>query len=353
MKILLLGGTGVIGRYLSDRYLKKGVDVYVTSRSIHSNQGTLHYLHGNAKDNSFLSQVCGLMAWDAIVDFMSYKTQEFEQRASLLLQSTKQYVFISTARVYGNLEHPIKESSPRLLDCCEDRTYLATDEYALTKARQENLLIKSGKNNYTIIRPCITYGPERMQLGVFEKESWLYRILKGRTVVFCNEIAERITTMTIGEDICKLLYSIIGNEKSIGETIHLTSDYHRTWKEIWAIYSNYLEKEHNLHPKLKIVPLSEFLTLRSSELKYQVIYDRVYNRDYNINKELKFCNSPNFTPPEKGLPNCLEEFLKDPIFKRINWKSEAKQDRLTNERTPLNEISGFKNKIKYLLTRYL
>jgi len=126
MKILLLGGTGVIGRYLSDRYLKEGIDVYVTSRSVHNDQGTIHYLYGNAKENSFLSQVCGLMAWDAIVDFMSYKTQEFEQRASLLLQSTKQYVFISTARVYGNLEHPIKESSPRLLDCCEDKTYLAT-----------------------------------------------------------------------------------------------------------------------------------------------------------------------------------------------------------------------------------
>jgi len=78
----------------------------------------------------------------------------------------------------------------------------------------------------------------------------------------------------------------------------------------------------------------------------------VYDRDYNINKELKFCNSPSFTPPEKGLPHCLEEFLKAPQFKRINWKSEAKQGRITDERTPLKEIPGFKNKIRYLLTRY-
>ena len=34
----------------------------------------------------------------------------------------------------------------RLLDISKDDKYLRTDEYALAKARQENILQKSGKN---------------------------------------------------------------------------------------------------------------------------------------------------------------------------------------------------------------
>lgn len=353
MKILLLGGTGVIGRYLSQKYNENGTDVYVTSRSHHLDSGSIHYIKGNAMDDEFLHYVCKLQQWDAIVDFMSYKTKTFASRVDILLSSTKQYVFISTARVYGNIEHPIKETSPRLLECSTDNDYLKTDEYALTKARQEDILKKAKTNNYTIVRPCITYGPERLQLGVMEKEQWLYRALKGRTIVFCEEIANRITTMTIGEDICKGIISLIGNEKAIGETVHLTSEHHRTWNEIWAIYSNTIESVCGFRPKLKMVSLSDFLRTRSSELKYQVIYDRVYDRDYNTDKERTFVKVDNFISPEKGLDSCLRLMIKSDKFRKINWKYEAKRDKLTGEITPLHEIVGFKNKVKYLLTRYL
>lgn len=52
---------------------------------------------------------------------------------------------------------------------------LSIDEYAITKAHQENLLINSKNKNWTIIRPYITYSEQRLQLGTFEKEDWLYR----------------------------------------------------------------------------------------------------------------------------------------------------------------------------------
>ena len=72
----------------------------------------------------------------------------------------------------------------RLLDVSHDSIYLKTDEYALAKARQEDILRKSGKNNWTIIRPYITYSESRLQLGVLEKEAWLYRALKGFQEMF-------------------------------------------------------------------------------------------------------------------------------------------------------------------------
>ena len=352
MNILLLGGTGVIGRALTAGLLERGDAVYVTSRQKHNDSDRLFYLHGNAMETPFLQSVCAMMRWDAIVDFMSYKTPEFSSRLSLLLSSAGQYVFISTARVYADLEHPIKETSPRLLDCTEDKEYLASDEYALTKARQENLLTGCGLHNYTIVRPCITYGDYRLQLGVMEKEEWLYRALKGRTVVFCKEIADRITTMTLGADICRCLLQLVGNPKALGETIHLTSCYHLTWEQIWNIYADAIKSQKGVAPKLKYVSLNDFIECRSSRLKYQVIYDRLYNRDYDVSKERLYVNPDTFVRPEVGLPKCLKTFIEHAKFKAINWKSEAKRDRLTGERASMNEIHGVRNKIKYLYHRY-
>ena len=105
MKVLLLGGTGVIGHYLSQRFREEDAQVYVTSRSHHDDWSNTHYIKGNAKENVFLANVCKMQTWDTIVDFMSYKTEEFAARVDLLLSSTRQYVFISSARVYGNEEH--------------------------------------------------------------------------------------------------------------------------------------------------------------------------------------------------------------------------------------------------------
>ena len=224
MKVLILGGTGAIGKYLVVLLASGTHNVYVTSRSKHDNQENVHYICGNAHDLSFVSTLCS-EHWDAIVDFMSYKTEEFRQRVDVLLKATSQYVFISSARVYGDSEHPIKESSSRLLDITKDKDFLGTDEYSLTKARQEYILMGGRSNNYTIIRPYITYGTYRYQLGVMEKEEWLYRGLHGRTILLPHDMLDRITTMTYGYDVAYGIYKILGNTQSIGEVFHITSKY--------------------------------------------------------------------------------------------------------------------------------
>lgn len=352
--ILLLGGTGVIGTYLKDMFLKTDQIVYITSRSVRKDIGNVHYIQGNARDLVFLKQILKLQEWECIVDFMSYKTDEFKQRLDLLLKSTKQYIFISTARVYGNTEVPRRENSPRLLDCSKDFEFLSTDEYSLTKARQENLLIKSVYNNYTIVRPCITYGDERLQLGVLEKEEWLYRAMRGRTVIFCNEIARSLTTMTNGYDLSQLLYKTICNPKAIGEIYHFTSKEHRTWNEIIQIYSSAFYKITNIELKIKNVSLESFLKTRSPYLKYQVIYDRISDCVYDTTKESSLLNIDDFITPEEGLSACLRNFItKNHSFKSINWKYEAIKDKIAKEHTPLSEIKGLKNKIKYIVERYL
>lgn len=166
MKILLLGGTGAMGSHLSEIINNdKGNDIVITSRKTRVSKGNISYVVGNAHDKSFLDSLLN-KKWDVIVDFMVYNTDEFKLRVKDMLDSCNQYVFLSSSRVYANSNSAITEDSSRLLDVTNDSEYLATDEYALTKARQENVLKESGRTNWTIIRPYITFAENRLQLGV-------------------------------------------------------------------------------------------------------------------------------------------------------------------------------------------
>ena len=136
------------------RQLATANDVYVTTRRDLSQPDSsgITYIKGNAKDLTFLASTLKSRHWDAIVDFMVWTT-EFPQVLPLMLESTDQYVFISSARVYAQSDEPITEETPRLLDVSEDQEYLSTNEYALAKAREEDMLFRSGRNNFTIVRP--------------------------------------------------------------------------------------------------------------------------------------------------------------------------------------------------------
>jgi nucleoside-diphosphate-sugar epimerase len=350
MNILILGGTGAMGNYLAKLLSDKGHTVSVTSRSERKSKDNIEYVCGNAKKERFLKTILKKQ-WDVIIDFMSYTTSAFQERMDMLLNATSQYIFLSSARVYANSGEPVRETSPRLLDVSDDEIFLSTDEYSLAKARQEDMLRNSGNVNWTIIRPYITYGSQRLQLGVFEKEDWLYRALQGKTIVFSSDINAGLTTMTFGLDVAKGIEALAGNKEALGETFHITTERAITWNEVLDTYLNILEKHLGKRPKVIFESLENFLEIHPAT--YQVRYDRLFERTFDNSKISKHINVNDFTETSDGLAACLEEFLNHPEFKQIHWWAEALKDRRTREFTKLREIQGIKQKIIYLLFRLI
>ncbi len=348
MKILLLGGTGAIGTALVDKLAKRDDEVYVTTRSSHTSQFcNVHYLTGNAHDADFLSEVLK-NRFDVIVDFMIYTLEEFQARIEFFLNSTDHYLFLSSSTVYANSEEPIIEESLRLLDVCTDANLLNSDFYPIKKAKEEDLLRASGRKNWTIIRPYISYNTERLQLGVFEKEVWLWRALNGRSIPLPRDVAERRTTMTYSIDVAEMMLRIIGNKHSYGETYHLTGSQSITWKEVLDIYCTVIEEKTGKKAKIympdRCDEIAEIIGNRDS---FQ--YDRLYDRVFDNAKILQlYSNSYQFTSIQDGLSRCLRSFIESPRYKSINIKLEAYFNRKTGEKTPLVEFKTWKLKTMYL-----
>ncbi len=354
MKILVLGGTGAIGSFVVKILAERGHDVYVTTRSERKSTG-IHtkYLIGDAHDMVFMKQTL-TGRYDVIVDFMVYEPDEFQKHSELLLKNTNQYVFISSARVYADSRaEAITEDTPRLLDTLRDEKYLATNEYALAKAREENILLNGKYKNYTIVRPYITYSSQRIQLGIYEKELWLQRALEGKTIVFSKEIAERHTTLTNGYDVSLRIADLIGNPRAVGEIFQITTDENIKWESVLELYLDVLEEYLGRRPKVYLTKYSDPVTEQTNY--YQVHCDRMYNRIFNSEKiHMVTGETSAFIEIREGLRTCLREFLLgDQEFTYRDWKIEAVFDRLCGEWTSMGKIPGMKNRIKYLLERVI
>lgn len=353
MRILILGGTGAMGVSLVQILTRQGNEVFVTSRTKQSSQNAkLHYMHGNAHDMNFLKNNLTPL-YDVIVDFMVYNEDEFRERIELLLASAKQYVFLSSARVYAESIAPITEENARLLDVSTDEEYLKTDEYALSKARQENILTESKYKNWTIIRPYITYSEERLQLGVYEKEHWLYRALRGRKIVFSKDIATKYTTLTYGKDVSLIMANLLGNEKVLGESVNITVNQSIIWKDILNLYLDIIEEKTHKRPDVFYLDDSYSIT-KVLGCKYQIKYDRLYNRRFDSSKVNNICGDfVEYMPVIEGAKKCLSSFIENKLeFRTISWKFEAYMDKLTGEKTPLSEIPTWKERLKYIIWRY-
>lgn len=350
MDILILGGTGSMGVPLVNLLKRKSMNIYVTTRSLRENIGNITYIQGNAKEDEFFYSIMN-RHYDAIIDFMVYNTQEFKERLGLLLSKTKQYFFFSSARCYAGSNLPIREDYPRLVDVCEDPLYLSLDEYGMAKGREENLLRATGRTNWTIIRPYITYNSYRIQLGVYEKENWLRRALEGRTIVFSKDIAEKKTSLTYGPDVAGALVDLIGNEKAYGEAFHITTSESHTWREILDFYCQKIEEKTGNRPKVKFV--DDSTELQKVWNPWQIKYDRLYDRTFD-NSRIEFVRGKyEYKPTFDGLAECLGSFLASPKWLGMNFKYEAYCDRIAGEKTPLESIPDNKDKLKYLKWRYL
>ena len=354
-KVLVFGGTGAMGVYLVDILSKTGLyDIDVTSRSCHeSHIPYVSYIKGNARDNVFMRSLI-TKNYDVIIDFMNYNLDEFAGRCTTLLESCGQYVWFSSSRVYTNSDQPITEKSPRLLETSEDKDFLATNRYALRKARQEDLITQSGFSNYTIIRPYITYSNERLQLGIYEKEQWLYRILKGRNLVINKDIIDKQTTLTYGYDVSLAISRLIDNEKAFGKVVQIASSENMTWKEILKLYLGILKSKRNLTPKIylsnKMKAIDELY-----EGGYNTIYDRVYNRHFNSELIGRLTNNLGgaiYKDMRRGLSECLTDFLdNNRPFLKIDWQFEAYQDLLTGGMAIDDEFETEEDRLLYLKYR--
>lgn len=290
-RILVMGGTGAMGRYAVPELLRLGFIVDVVALDTpHITHENLHSVIANAMDDAWLKECITATRYDVILDFMSYKLPEFKARAELFLDNTDQYMFLSSCRVYANEEVPVKETSPRLIDASKDEEYLKLfeNEYSLFKAAEEDVLINSGRKNWTIILPATTYSTGRAQLVTLEAGTFVTRALTGKPVVIPIQAKDKPATMSWAGDVGVMIARLAGKEEALGEKFIAATSEYNTWGEIAEIYRELIGLKYEWVDKevyLKI--MSKNPEQISPFVRYQLEYARLFDRITDNSKILR------------------------------------------------------------------
>lgn len=349
--ILILGGTGAIGNHLVEILKTTENIVYVTSRKNRENEGNIQYLKGNAHDVFFINNILNTKKFDVIVDFMYYSNSEFAEKTSLYLKNVRQYICLSSCRVYANSKNAISEESPKLIDIIKNEEYLKGSDYSIEKCRLEDILQSSDYYNWTIVRPYITYSERRLQLGIYELSDWYYRVCHRRSIQISKNIAESYTTLTYGYDVALGIFSLIGKDSALGNDYNITCSRPIKWKHVLEIYADEIFKSKGIDVKYKVTDKDIFSSIGIDDA--QVKYDRIYNRVFDNQKISLMCDTNLFLNAEDGLRNCIRVFLQqysDMYIKniKIDWWRQVLMDRLTGEIAQKEEFECEKDYFNYL-----
>lgn len=353
MKALLLGGTGAIGDYLQGELSSRGWDVFVTSRSARRSQGSVTYLRGNAKDPVFLADVLK-DGYDVLVDFMTWDPEVFRSVSELMLASAGRYVFLSSYRVFAD-SPIIDERSPRLLESCPDERCRAGGEYAIIKAHEEDILRFGSMENWTIVRPAITFsgdGVGRFQLCTYESSLWLWRALKGLPVPVVHEMMGKQCTLTWACDVARMIALLVGNSAAAGEDFNVATSQHQTWGEVLNLYRSVLPVE------TRDVTLHDYEYHCGPALKEygyipQVRYDRMVDRILDNSKVLEFTGltTGDLTDVREALPRELSAYLSHGPHLSASPTVQGRLDRVSGSSLPFRDTLsefGVSGSLKYL-----
>lgn len=237
MKVLVLGGTGCMGAYLCPKLVSCGFEVdAVTLEKDAEKTAGVSYIVENAMNETALKKILQ-KGYDAIVDFMWYDSKQFFERADLLLKSAKHYISLSSYRVYADSMNALNECSPRLLDTVADGVFQASDDYAQAKCRIENFLARSSYGNWTIVRPVVVYGGERLPMIATPVAALEQAIGRGERVKLPIAAMDKTAAIVWAGDAAEMIARLVLQPFAYRETFLLGSSEQVTWREIADYYS--------------------------------------------------------------------------------------------------------------------
>lgn len=224
MRVLIIGGTGLISTAITNRLLSERADVVHLNRGKTPPRytgGTVQENHIDRHDPSFPDALKANGPYDVVIDMCAYHPDDLRPALHSLPGVTKQYIFCSTVDVYGK---PAKT-----LPITEEEPLTGHTEYARNKIACEELLMAADGFEKTVVRPSCTYGEGGMVIHTFGWGSWfLSRLEKGLPVVVFGD-GTGIWTWCHVDDMAVAFTGACLNPAAYGQRFHAASDELLTW----------------------------------------------------------------------------------------------------------------------------
>jgi 2'-hydroxyisoflavone reductase len=182
MKVLVLGGTGFLGRHIVSSALARGDEVTTFNRGISDPAAfpNVEKLHGDREGD--LDALRG-RPWDVAIDCSGYIPSTVRASARLLADAVEHYTFISSISVYAHATMPgLEESDPVLQppEGAEADETVTPESYGWLKAVAEREAEEALPGRVLVVRAGLLTGPYD---NVARFTYWVHRVAAGGEVL--------------------------------------------------------------------------------------------------------------------------------------------------------------------------
>lgn len=275
-KILLIGGNGTLGTYTAKELSEMGHSLDIIC--LEDNQADtdrIKYYKATANIN-FLNEFLKDKYYDGIVNFILYEdVNEYKPIHKILSGKTDHLIFLSSYRVYADLQHPITETAPQLFDVSKDEDFLKNEKYAVSKSKAEYFIREeSGTTNWTIVRPVISFSDKRFDIVTRNGREVIDRT-KNNEIITLPEVSRNLTAgLDWAGNSGKLIANLLFKESALGEAYTVSSAQNLTWGEVANIYTELLGAKFKWVSTEEFVIENPYLRVCPWILKYDRFFDR-------------------------------------------------------------------------------
>lgn len=268
MKILVIGGMGIIGGAVTEAAIKNGHNVSVLSRGplrgIYKEMNIRNY-QGDWKNDEFAESVLN-DNFDIVVDSLVFNEGDILRDMNIVNGHCRQYIYISTDAVYNHPDKEVDENTKIDLSALKWG-------YGFHKRNAELVLLKKCKEYsfaWTVVRPTMTFGNNRIPVGfASRKNEWtlIDRIIRNKPIlVFDNDSLHAMChTTTFGQSVVDLFL----NGNAYSEFFHVSDDNSIKYIDIYEIIFELLNR------RCPIIHVNAEKLYRINLGKYEeMIYDK-------------------------------------------------------------------------------
>lgn len=319
MRVLFIGGTGIISSACSPLAVESGIQLYLLNRgtSHRSTPPGAKVLHGDIRNPETVKAAIGDLTFDAVVDWIAFTPEHIEIDLDLFRGRTGQFVFISSASAYQSPPSTLPVTESTVLDnpyWGYSRNKIACEERLVRAYREE-------KYPVTIVRPSHTYDKTLLP---FEGGFTTYkRMLEGKPVVVHGD-GSSIWVLTHHRDFARAFVPLLGNSRAIGEAYHITSDEWLTWNQIFDLVADAAGVRAN-----KVHVATDALVRHRTQLEGGLTGDKTNSMMFDNSKIKALAGGWNARIPfSEGSREIVEWFQADATRGRFDPEWDAFEDML-------------------------
>lgn len=230
MKILIIGGTGLISTAITKQLLARGDSVTLFNRGKTPARlppgASPRVIVGDRKDYAAFEDRMAGETWDAVIDMIGFVPDDEASALRAFRGRVGQFIFCSTVCVYGG--------EVTKLPTAEDEPRTPTASYGRNKVACEDLLMDAYRSEQfpaTIMRPSHSYGEGGTIIhSLGWGTAYLDRVRKGKPVVVHGD-GQGLWVSCHVDDVARGFVRAMGNPKAIGQAYNVTGEGWPTWND--------------------------------------------------------------------------------------------------------------------------